>query len=174
MGQQLSMNHQTLFQNEDVFDTDFTPDSIHARDQELRQLAETLRPALRGARPLNTIIRGPPGTGKTTCVGRVFAELESAAPRHVLPVMINCQQVLRDCIRYGLYPGVIPPTTGEKERGQRNRMRLLHPCSEHPPPGRSHTQSNPTLAALAADGGRWRNLPPTKFPTKSLFSALSA
>jgi len=27
------MNHQTIFQNEDVFDTDFTPDSIHARDQ---------------------------------------------------------------------------------------------------------------------------------------------
>ena len=27
------MNHQTLFQNEDVFDTDFTPDSIHALEE---------------------------------------------------------------------------------------------------------------------------------------------
>lgn len=87
------MNHQTLFKNEDVFDTEFTPDLIHARDTQLRQLAETLRPALRGARPVNSIIRGPPGTGKTTCVRRVFTEIEDAAPRNVIPVVINCQKI---------------------------------------------------------------------------------
>lgn len=70
------MEQRTLFKDEDVFDSKFTPDIIHSRDTQLRGLAETLRPALRGARPINTIIRGQPGTGKTTCVNRIFAEFE--------------------------------------------------------------------------------------------------
>ena len=86
------MANQTLFKDIDVFEFDYTPDTIHYRDIPLRQLAEAARPALHGGRPINTVIRGPPGTGKTTCIRHIFAEIE-ATTRHVIPVLINCQNV---------------------------------------------------------------------------------
>ena len=92
MPQKYLMANQTLFKDLDVFEFDYTPDTIHYRDIQLRQLAEAVRPALHGGRPINTVIRGPPGTGKTTCVRHIFAEIE-ATTRHVIPVLINCQNV---------------------------------------------------------------------------------
>ena len=86
------MGSQTLFKDIEVFESDYTPDIINYRDMQLRQLAETVRPTLSGGSPINTLIRGPPGTGKTTSVRQIFAEIE-ATTRHVIPVLVNCQYV---------------------------------------------------------------------------------
>ena len=86
------MNHQTLIRDADVFEFNYTPDTIYHRDQELRQLATALSPTLRGATPINANLRGPPGTGKTTCVRRIFTELEETTTG-VVPVFVNCETV---------------------------------------------------------------------------------
>ena len=86
------LNHdQTLFRDIDVFDPSFVPEHLHHRDAQIQELAFLIGPALRGARPMNAILRGPPGTGKTTTVLRVFAELKETS-RRVIPVYINCRQ----------------------------------------------------------------------------------
>ncbi|MDE4907746.1 ORC1-type DNA replication protein [Methanogenium marinum] len=86
------MNHQTLIRDAEVFEFNYTPDTIKYRDQELRQLAAALSPALQGGSPINANLRGPPGTGKTTCVRRIFKELEETMTG-VMTVIINCESV---------------------------------------------------------------------------------
>jgi cell division control protein 6 len=72
---------QTLFRDPDVFDFAYIPDHHDAQIQELAFL-------LQGAGPRNAVLRGPPGTGKTTTVRRVFSELTG----EFIPVYVNCRQ----------------------------------------------------------------------------------
>ncbi len=75
---------QTLFRDPDVFDFAYMPDHLHHRDAQLRELAFLLQ----GAGPRNAVLRGPPGTGKTTTVRRAFYELTG----EFIPVYVNCRQ----------------------------------------------------------------------------------
>ena len=75
---------QTLFRDPDVFDFAYMPDHLHHRDAQLRELAFLLQ----GAGPRNAVLRGPPGTGKTTTVRRAFSELTG----EFIPVYVNCRQ----------------------------------------------------------------------------------
>jgi len=84
------MGDETLFTDMEVFEIEYAPDAIRYRDTQLARLAEAVRPALQGGRPLNTVLRGPPGTGKTTCVNHIFAEIAETT-RRVVPVMVNCR-----------------------------------------------------------------------------------
>ena len=80
----LLRSDQTLFRDPDVFDFAYMPDHLHHRDAQLRELAFLLQ----GAGPRNAVLRGPPGTGKTTTVRRAFSELTG----EFIPVYVNCRQ----------------------------------------------------------------------------------
>jgi cell division control protein 6 len=86
----LLMADQTLFRDPDLFDADHLPETFLYRETQMEALALALRPALRGSSPLNTVLRGPPGTGKTTAARRIFAEVEETTCK-VVPVLISCQ-----------------------------------------------------------------------------------
>jgi archaeal cell division control protein 6 len=81
---------ETVFRDPEVFDPDFVPEQFDFREAQTRELAYQLRPGLQGARPLNTVCRGPPGTGKTTTVRKLFAEVEEAT-KDLVPIYVNCQ-----------------------------------------------------------------------------------
>jgi len=84
------MSDQTLFRSIDVFEIDYTPELFNYRESQLKDLAYQVRPALEGGRALNAICRGLPGTGKTTSVLRIFADLEQTTKK-IVPVYVNCQ-----------------------------------------------------------------------------------
>ena len=87
-----SLRHdQTLFRDIDVFDPAYLPEHLAYRDAQTRELAFLINPALRGGTPGNAVLRGPPGTGKTTTVRTVFAGVEEAT-RTIVPVYVNCRQ----------------------------------------------------------------------------------
>ena len=90
MRKRLLMSHQTLFRNIDAFEIDYVPEFFNYRESQLDDLAYQVRPALEGGRALSAICRGLPGTGKTTSVLRIFAELEQTTKK-ILPVYVNCQ-----------------------------------------------------------------------------------
>jgi len=90
MTRSLLMSDQTLFRDYSVFEITHLPETFNYRDTQLQDLAFALRPAVRGSTPLNTVLRGPPGTGKTTAVRRIFAEVEEVT-RVVVPVLVSCQ-----------------------------------------------------------------------------------
>jgi len=82
--------NETVFRDSEVFDPDFVPEQFNFREAQLQELAFQLRPGLRGARPLNTVCRGPPGTGKTTTIRKLFAEVEETT-KALVPIYVNCQ-----------------------------------------------------------------------------------
>ena len=87
----LLRSDQTLFRDPDVFELTFVPDHLHHRDAQVRELAFLISPALRGGSALSAILRGPPGTGKTTTVRRIFAAVAEETQR-IIPVYVNCRQ----------------------------------------------------------------------------------
>jgi cell division control protein 6 len=106
---------ESVFRDESVFEVDYVPETFKHRESQLESLKYALRPAVRGSRPLNTVIRGPPGTGKTTAVQKLFGELSVEAP-DVRTVRVNCQV---DSTRYAVFSRLFqsvfeyePPSSG--------------------------------------------------------------
>jgi cell division control protein 6 len=99
---------QTLFQDVEVFEHWFVPGEVPFRDAQISELAMLARPGVHGARPANAFLRGPPGTGKTTTVRRLFAEIEEATGR-IVPVYVNCQH---DRTRAAIFAKVLEKLAG--------------------------------------------------------------
>ena len=81
---------ETLIKNDRVFDPEYTPERFGFRNSQLNQLSINLKPGIKGGNPVNTLILGPCGTGKTTSVKLVFEEVEKSSTK-IIPVYINCQ-----------------------------------------------------------------------------------
>jgi cell division control protein 6 len=105
---------ETVFRNEHVFEIDYVPETFHHRDSQMETLKYAMRPATRGARPLNAKVEGPPGTGKTTGVRKLFDEL--ATQPGVRTVLVNCQvNATRYSVFSQLFRGMFdyePPSSG--------------------------------------------------------------
>ena len=108
MKKNLLMWDETLFRDPDVFEIDYVPEQFNHRDAQIRDLAFQVRPGLRGGRPLNTICRGLPGTGKTTSIRKIFAEIEDVSQK-LIPVYANCQI---DNTRYAIFSQIYQRVTG--------------------------------------------------------------
>jgi cell division control protein 6 len=108
MKKDLLMWDETLFRDPEVFEIDYVPEQFNYRDDQIKEIAFQIRPALRGGRPLNTVCRGLPGTGKTTCVKKLFEEI-STTTKKVLPVYINCQI---DNTKFAIFSQIYRKLTG--------------------------------------------------------------
>ncbi len=108
MKKDLLMWDETLFRDPEVFEIDYVPEQFNYRDDQTKELAFQIRPALRGGRPLNTVCRGLPGTGKTTCVKKLFEEITTTTKK-VLPVYINCQI---DNTKFAIFSQIYRKLTG--------------------------------------------------------------
>ena len=115
MKKNLLMWDETLFRDPEVLETDYIPEQFNFRDIQMKELAFQIQPGLRGGRPLNTICRGIPGTGKTTSVRKLFTEIEEQTKK-LVPVYINCQI---DNTKFAIFSqiyrklsGHLPPASG--------------------------------------------------------------
>ncbi|MBN1194670.1 MAG: ORC1-type DNA replication protein [Methanomicrobiaceae archaeon] len=115
MKRNLLMWDETLFRDPEAFEIDYVPEQFNYRDTQLRELAFQVRPGMRGGRPLNTICRGLPGTGKTTSVKKIFSDIEEQTKK-LVPVHINCQI---DNTKFAIFSqiykklvGHLPPASG--------------------------------------------------------------
>ncbi|MBE6507600.1 MAG: ORC1-type DNA replication protein [Methanocorpusculum parvum] len=81
---------ETLFRDQDVFDLNYVPEQFDYRDEQTQALVFAIRPALRGGKILDTVCRGPPGTGKTTSVKKIFESLQETT-QLIVPVHVNCR-----------------------------------------------------------------------------------
>ncbi|MDO9325134.1 MAG: ORC1-type DNA replication protein [Methanoregula sp.] len=115
MKKNLLMWDETLFRDPEVLEIDYVPEQFEFRDAQMRELAFQIRPALRGGRPLNTICKGLPGTGKTTSIRKLFGEIEETTKK-LVPVYINCQiDNTKFAIISQIYKklaGHLPPSSG--------------------------------------------------------------
>ncbi len=115
MKKNLLMWDETLFRDPEVLEIDYVPEQFEFRDAQMRELAFQIRPGLRGGRPMNTICKGLPGTGKTTSIRKLFSEIEESTKK-LVPVYINCQiDNTKFAILSQIYKklsGHLPPASG--------------------------------------------------------------
>jgi cell division control protein 6 len=115
MKKNLLMWDETLFRDPEVLEIDYVPEQFEFRDAQMRELAFQVRPGLRGGRPLNTVCKGLPGTGKTTSIRKLFTEIEETTKK-LVPVYINCQidntkfAIISEI--YTKLSGHLPPSSG--------------------------------------------------------------
>jgi cell division control protein 6 len=115
MKKNLLMWDESLFRDAEVFEIDYLPEQFEFRDTQMQELAFQIRPGLRGARPLNTICKGLPGSGKTTSIKKLFQEVEETTKK-LVTVHINCQiDNTKFAILSQIYrklSGHLPPSSG--------------------------------------------------------------
>jgi|Deesub1362A_J573_1020465.scaffolds.fasta_scaffold00380_32 cell division control protein 6 len=105
---------ETLFRNESVFDTEYLPDAILHREQQVSSLAFSLKPATKGFRPVDILCIGPPSTGKTSSVRYVLnmlSEFEGVLVAYIrCPVMRTAYNILSRI--YEIVCGKMAPQKG--------------------------------------------------------------
>ncbi|QAU13465.1 AAA family ATPase [Halorubrum sp. BOL3-1] len=65
-----------IFQNEDMLREDYQPDTITAREQELKTYKTALQPVVNGAQPRNIFLYGKTGVGKTAVSRYLLEQLQ--------------------------------------------------------------------------------------------------
>ena len=84
----------SLFTDRAVFSPTYTPDTLLHREEQMKQVAQTLAPCLKLQKPSNLFIYGKTGTGKTLTVRYVTDQIISVCKKRDIPVTIlsiNCK-----------------------------------------------------------------------------------
>lgn len=88
------LTKEPLFLNKKVLLSNYTPESITHRDDQIQQIAKILAPSLRMEKPSNIFIYGKTGTGKTLTVKHTTEHLHNVAEEKNIPIKIiyfNCK-----------------------------------------------------------------------------------
>lgn len=115
MKREILLWDETIFKDREVLEFDHLPEHFAHRESQMESLKFCVRPAFQGGRPVNVLCLGPPGTGKTTAVVKLFSEIEAHSSK-VVPVHVNCQMDhTRHAIFLRIYSKVLghsPPSSG--------------------------------------------------------------
>lgn len=88
------LEKESLFLDKKVLQSNYTPNDIPHRDEQIRKIAEILAPCLKLERPSNLFIYGKTGTGKTVCVQYTTSKISEIAKARGIPlrvVYLNCK-----------------------------------------------------------------------------------
>jgi cell division control protein 6 len=88
------LKKESLFIDKKVLQSAYTPESIPHRNEQMKQIAEIIAPALKLERPSNIFIYGKSGTGKTLTTRYTSNELMKVAKQNNVPLRIfylNCK-----------------------------------------------------------------------------------
>lgn len=70
-----TFDNNTIFRDKSMLQSNYIPDQILHREEQIKQIASILAPVLRGEKPSNLFLYGKTGTGKTLSVNYVSDEL---------------------------------------------------------------------------------------------------
>lgn len=76
-----ALSSSGLIQNSSVLRSDYIPERLPFREDQIRSVAEILAPILKNSKPSNLLLYGKTGTGKTVVTHRVLKHLQKAATK---------------------------------------------------------------------------------------------
>ncbi len=86
-------SHASIFKDEYPLSPKYIPYRLVARDEQIDRIKTALKPIIRRGEPINTIIHGKTGTGKTVVVKfvvkQLLEKLSSIEDAKVIPIYIN-------------------------------------------------------------------------------------
>jgi len=82
---------ESLFINPIALEYDYQPKIVPFREQEMRQVAYSMKPLFQQRNGSNLIVFGPPGVGKTAACRHLLQEIEEQS-EDIIPIYINCWQ----------------------------------------------------------------------------------
>jgi cell division control protein 6 len=88
------VSNTRIFKDREVLRHDYLPDRLPHREEQIKELGETVAPVLKGARSSNILIYGKTGTGKTAVTKYVLNYLEVKAKEFNAPLRfcyVNCR-----------------------------------------------------------------------------------
>ncbi len=88
------LTNNSLFINKNVLQSNYTPNTIPHREEQIKQIAEVLGPALRRERPSNLFIYGQTGTGKTVSAKYIQEQMKKLSSDKQIPlkmIYLNCK-----------------------------------------------------------------------------------
>jgi cell division control protein 6 len=88
------LDKKSIFTNKKALQTNFTPNTIPHRDNQIQQIADILAPSLKLEKPSNLFIYGKTGTGKTLSIKHTTNKLLKVAEKRKIPlktIYLNCK-----------------------------------------------------------------------------------
>src|SRR3989344_9238551 len=88
------LKREPLFLDKKVLQSNYIPETIHYREDQIQKVAGILAPALRVEKPSNMFIYGKTGSGKTLTVQHVSESIMQIVDKNKLPIKIfylNCK-----------------------------------------------------------------------------------
>ena len=88
------LKKESLFDDKKVLQSNYTPDDVPHREEQIEQIAKILAPILKLNKPSNIFIYGKTGTGKTLSVKHTTNRINKIADELQLPIKIiyiNCK-----------------------------------------------------------------------------------
>ena len=85
---------ESLFQDKKLLQSNYVPEEIKHRDEQINTIAKILAPALKNDRPSNLFIYGKTGTGKTVTVKHTLKSMTDVAKEQGIPLKacyLNCK-----------------------------------------------------------------------------------
>jgi len=107
-----------IFKDRNVLRSDYVPEKLYFRDEQIKIVAETMSPILHGSRPSNLFLYGKTGTGKTAVAKFVLSRLNQAAMSKSVKINLSYVNTRMAATEYRvLYEiardfGVLVPHTG--------------------------------------------------------------
>jgi len=88
------LSKKSMFSDKKALQANFIPETIPFRDDQIKQIAETLAPCLRLEKASNLFVYGKTGTGKTLTVKYTTEKIKTLAEERDLPIRViyvNCK-----------------------------------------------------------------------------------
>ena len=88
------VSNQTVFAYKKVLQSNFIPDHVIHRDEQIDHLSKILAPSLRLEKPSNLLLYGKTGTGKTVTIKHVTEQLLQVSEKKNIQIKIlyiNCK-----------------------------------------------------------------------------------
>ena len=112
-----NFDNNTIFRDKSLLQSNYKPDQILHREEQIKQIASILAPVLRGEKPSNLFLYGKTGTGKTLSINYVSEELQkrqkSESPSNLRIEYLNCKLKKVSDTEYRILAELIKKLGGE-------------------------------------------------------------